>query len=105
MNTRAETNPQTRESGLSRPPASEGTGDTVQLAERLRTDFLQLQALVTVVLSYQVLFATDVGVSQETALAAILGMLSLCGLLMVLPTRVIGTDWFPGILADRKSVV
>ena len=105
MNTRAETNPQTRESGLSRPPASEGTGDTVQLAERLRTDFLQLQALVTVVLSYQVLFATDVGVSQETALAAILGMLSLCGLLMVLPTRVIGTDWFPGILAVIDTVV
>jgi len=71
----------------------------------LRANFIQLQALVTVVLSYQVLFATDVGVSQEMALAAILGMLSLCGLLVVLPTRVISVDWFPGTLAVVDTVV
>ena len=105
MNTRAETNPQTRQGGSSRPPASEGTGATVQPAGRLRADFIQLQALVTVVLSYQVLFATDVGVSQGMALTAIVGMLSLCGLLMVLPIRVIGTDWFPGTLAVVDTVI
>ena len=105
MNTRTETSPQTQQGGSSRPPASEGTGDTVQPVARLRANFIQLQALVTVVLSYQVLFATDVGVSQEMALAAILGMLSLCGLLVVLPTRVISVDWFPGTLAVVDTVV
>jgi len=105
MNTRTETSPQTQQGGSSRPPASERTGDTVQPVARLRANFIQLQALVTVVLSYQVLFATDVGVSQEMALAAILGMLSLCGLLVVLPTRVISVDWFPGTLAVVDTVV
>lgn len=105
MNTCAEANSQTRPGSSSRPPVSEGAGDTVQPVKRLRADFLQLQALVTVVLSYQVLFATDVGVSQEMALTAILVMLSLCGLLMVLPTRVIGAEWFPGTLAVVDTVV
>ncbi len=105
MNTRAETNHQTRQGGSSQPPASEQTGDTVQPVVRLRADCLQLQALVTVVLSYQVLFATDVDVSQGMALTAIAGMLSLCGLLMVLPARVIGADWFPGTLAVVDTVV
>lgn len=82
-----------------------GAVETVQPVERLRANFLQLQALVTVVLSYQVLFATDVGVTQETALVAILGMLSLCGLLMALPVRMISADWFPGTLAVIDTVV
>jgi diguanylate cyclase (GGDEF)-like protein len=90
-----------------RAPAAPPIGavETVQPVERLRANFLQLQALVTVVLSYQVLFATDVGVTQETALAAILGMLSLCGLLMALPVRMISADWFPGTLAVIDTVV
>ena len=105
MNTRTEINTQTQQGGSSRPAASGGTSDRVQLPGRLRADFIQLQALVTVVLSYQVLFATDVGVSQEMALTAIAGMLTLCGLLVVLPARLISADWFPGTLAVVDTVI
>lgn len=105
MNTRAETNSQARQGGSSQPPISEGISETVQPVERLRANFLQLQALVTVVLSYQVLFATDAGVSQGLSLTAIFGMLSFCGLLMVLPTRFIGADWFPGALGVMDTII
>jgi diguanylate cyclase (GGDEF)-like protein len=105
MTARAATNLQTREDGPARPPAFDAMGNTVQPITRIRKDFFQLQALVTVVLSYQVLFAADGGGSQVTALTAILGMLSLCGLLMVLPSRVIGAEWFPGTLAVVDTVV
>lgn len=91
-----------REQGTS-PPS--GAVETAQPMERLRSSFVQLQALVTVVLSYQILFATDAAVAQETALVATLGMLSLCGLLMALPTRVIAAEWFPGTLAVIDTVV
>ncbi|TKS58527.1 MAG: GGDEF domain-containing protein [Nitrospira sp.] len=105
MNTRAETNSQARQGGSSQPPISKGISEMVQPVERLRANFLQLQALVTVVLSYQVLFATDVGVSQGLSLTAIFGMLSFCGLLMVLPTRFIGADWFPGALGVMDTII
>jgi len=90
--------------GLSPPPAI-AVGETVQPVERLRSNFLQLQALVTVVLSYQVLFATDGGVSQGMSLIAIFGMLAFCGLLMVLPSRFIGADWFPGVLGVIDTLI
>lgn len=71
----------------------------------IRRNFFQLQALITVVLSYQVLFAADGGGLQVTALTAIFGMISLCGLLLVLPSRVIGAEWLPGALALVDTVV
>jgi diguanylate cyclase (GGDEF)-like protein len=70
-------------------------GASASWVKRRRANFLQLQALVTVVLSYQLLFAADSGMSQQLMLTVIFGMLALCGLLMVLPTRFIGVDWFP----------
>src|SRR5438093_472786 len=74
-------------------------GDTAQPVTRLRYNFVQLQALVTVVLSYQLLFSRNVSLSQEVQTISILGLLLLCGSLMFLPTRLISGEWFPGALA------
>src|SRR6058998_132584 len=74
-------------------------GDTAQPVTRLRYNFIQLQALVTVVLSYQLLFSRNVSLSQEVQSISILGLLLLCGSMMFLPTRLICSDWFPGALA------
>lgn len=43
-------------SHTTQPALSNMAGDTVQPVTRLRDNFIQLQALVTVVLSYQLLF-------------------------------------------------
>jgi diguanylate cyclase (GGDEF)-like protein len=54
---------------------------------------------VAVVLSYQLLFSSEAALSRELKLVAILGLLSLCGLLMVLPSKFITANWFPGVVA------
>lgn len=104
MKTLAKTQTPTGEEGASRPAPPEGTDETVQPTHRLRANFLQLQALVSVVLSYQLLFSSDALITREMELVSILGMLSLCGLLIVLPSRFIGADWFPGALAIVDTV-
>lgn len=86
-------------------PAFVDGGDSEPWVKRRRANFLQLQALVTVVLSYQLLFGADPGMSQQLMLTAILGMLAFCGLLMVLPIRFIGADWFPVALGLVDAVV
>lgn len=80
-------------------------GEAAQPVERLRSNFLQLQVLVTIVLSYQILFAEGAGVSQLTMLVMILGMFSLCGMLMLIPAPIIRTDWFPGALAVVDTII
>jgi len=87
------------------PPAFVDGGESAPWVKRRRANFLQLQALVTVVLSYQLLFAADAGMSQQLMLTAILGMLAFCGLLMVLPIRFIGADWFPVALGVVDAVM
>ncbi|HLZ35274.1 MAG TPA: EAL domain-containing protein, partial [Nitrospira sp.] len=79
-----------------KPP---GTDSAVQTVEHLRSSYIQLQALVAVVLSYQLLFSADTLVSPDLKLGAILTLLSTCGLLMVLPVRFMHADWFPGLVA------
>ena len=105
MKTHTAVNAQARPGGVPPPAMAEGIGETVQSVERLRANFVQLQALVTVVLSYQMLFATDVAVPQVVSLTAVLGMLAFCGLLMVLPTKFIGADWFPGALGVFDTII
>jgi diguanylate cyclase (GGDEF)-like protein len=82
-----------------------GSGATSQPVKRLRANYLQLQALVTIVLSYQMLFATDTAGSQEVPLTVIVGMLTFCSLLIVLPNRFIVADWFPGVLGIVDTVI
>lgn len=68
-------------------------------SSQARSSFLQLQALVAVILSYQVLF-TQAGVFLgETQLAAVLGLLLTCAAIMVAPERWVSASWFPGVLA------
>lgn len=80
-------------------PGFGGTGGAGLSARGLRTIFIQLQALIAVVLSSQLLFADDSLLSTEARFSAILGLLSLCGLLVVLPNRLINANWFPGAVA------
>ena len=65
----------------------------------LRSSYIQLQALVAVVLSYQLLFSSDSFVSQDIKFLAILTLLSSCGLIMVIPAKWMSADWFPGLMA------
>ena len=66
---------------------------------RTRFNFLQLQALVTVVLSYQVLFGGDESFPPEVHLPTVLGLLLTCAIIMFLPDRWVSATWFPGGLA------
>ena len=76
-----------------------GTSSTGQTFAHLRSSYIQLQALVSVVLSYQLLFSADTFASQDLKLVAILTLLSSCGVLMVIPARFMLLDWFPGLVA------
>jgi diguanylate cyclase (GGDEF)-like protein len=58
-----------------------------------------------VVLSSQLLFAAESQLSRDVRLTTILGLVGFCGLLMVLPTRWIHADWFPGAVAVIDTVV
>jgi diguanylate cyclase (GGDEF)-like protein len=89
----------------SQPPASYGSGATSSSVGSLRSTFIQLQALIAVVLSTQLLFAADSQLSHEARLTTILGLLGFCGLLMVLPNRWINADWFPGAVAVIDTIV
>lgn len=70
-----------------------------QLVGRLRSNFIQLQALVSVVLSYRLLFSQSAAIAQEVKIIWNFGLLLLCGSITVLPPRLLSTDWFSGILA------
>jgi diguanylate cyclase (GGDEF)-like protein len=72
---------------------------SAQTVTRRRHNFLQLQALVSVVLSYQLLFSENAAISQEGQIVWIFGLLLVCAALMILPARLINADWFPGALA------
>lgn len=100
MTTRVDTNSQAQPCGAVSP-----VSDGAPTSGRLRGHFIQLQTLVTVVLCYQMLFSSHALISQELQLLSILGLLSLCGLLMALPARMLGADWFPGTLAVIDTVV
>lgn len=81
------------------PVLSDAAGEPVQLFSQLRINFIQLQALVTVVLSYQLLFGSNVLISTDVQMMLILCLLLICGALIILPARLISADWFPGALA------
>jgi diguanylate cyclase (GGDEF)-like protein len=64
-----------------------------------RSQLIQLQTLVTVVLSYQLLFGPDALLSSEAQRVTLLLLMMICGSLIVLPDWMIGTSWFPATLA------
>jgi len=81
------------------PVLSDVAGEPVLPLSHLRTSFVQLQALVTLVLSYQLLFSPNALISWEAEITLILGLLLFCGTLIILPARLISAEWFPGVLA------
>ena len=94
--------PSSRESPKPEPSQAvtcETVGGTSQTFEHLRASYIQLQALVAVVLSYQLLFSAESFVSQDVKFLAILTLLGSCGLVMVIPARLLNADWFPGLMA------
>ena len=64
-----------------------------------RFQVLLLQTLVSIVLSYQLLFSKESNLSGEAGLFAILCLILLTAGLMVVPIRVLWTAWFTGALA------
>ena len=77
---------------------------TANSFEYLRSSYIQLQALVAVVLSYQLLFSAESFVSEDVKFLAILTLLGSCGFIMVLPARWMSADWFPGLMALGDTV-
>lgn len=79
-------------------------GDKTAIGQ-IRHNFLQLQALVTVVLSYQVLFTDQSVLDRPAQLPAVLGLMLTCAVIMIVPNRWIWAGWFPGALALGDTVI
>ncbi len=74
-------------------------------AAQTRAKFLQLQTLVSVILSYQVLFGQQFSVPHDVQLASILGLLLTCAAIIILPPNLIESSWFPGFLALSDTAI
>ncbi len=72
---------------------------------KIRHNFLQLQALVSVVLSYQVLFAQHTVLPVAVQLPAVLGLMMSCVVVMVVPDRWVWSAWFPAALALADTAI
>ena len=70
-----------------------------------RFQVLLLQTLVTIVLSYELLFSKESDLASETGQFAILCMLLVVAGLMIIPVRVLGTGWFTGALALGDTAI
>lgn len=81
---------------LSGTPEQDSPDPTVAQA---RSQLIELQALVTVVLSYQLLFSPEALLSVDALRVAILLLMLTCGSLIVLPDAMIGASWFAASLA------
>jgi len=70
-----------------------------------RAQFVLLQTLVTIVLSYQVLFSGETLLSLESKQILTLGLLLALASVMILPTRVMSAKWFVGVLVSGDTVL
>ncbi|MGH7164566.1 MAG: ATP-binding protein [Nitrospiraceae bacterium] len=70
-----------------------------------RSLFIQQQTLVTIVLSYQLLFSHDALLSVEGQEYVILGLMVLVAGLMALPAWLVEAAWFPAALAVTDTAV
>ncbi|MEK9172661.1 MAG: PAS domain S-box protein [Nitrospirota bacterium] len=77
----------------------------VAVANPHRAQFVLLQTLVTVVLSYQVLFSEETRLPLESKEAITLGLLLALASVMVLPTRVMSAKWFVGALVSGDTAL
>ena len=70
-----------------------------------RAHVVLLQTLVTIVLSYQLLFSSSTALDQEEKEFIILGLMILVFLLMVVPLRMLEAAWFTGVLVLGDTVL
>lgn len=87
------------------PLASETPESAVTTGAPNRTHFIQQQTLVTVVLSYQLLFSPTDALIAGVKEYIVLGLLLLIAGLMVLPGRVVEASWFPVTLALGDTAI
>lgn len=83
-------------------------GDPPRLAAAAdpnRAQFVLLQTLVTVVLSYQVLFSGDTLLTLESKEALTLGLLLVLGSVMLMPVWVMSAKWFVGALVSADTAI
>lgn len=74
-------------------------------ADPNRAQFVLLQTLVTVVLSYQVLFSEDTLLTLESKEALTLGLLLVLGSVMLMPAWVMSAKWFVGALVSADTAL
>ncbi|MDO8546170.1 MAG: PAS domain S-box protein [Nitrospirales bacterium] len=70
-----------------------------------RAQFVLLQTLVTVVLSYQVLFSEETRLPLESKEAITLGLLLALASVMLIPARVMAAKWFVGALVVADTAL
>ncbi len=64
-----------------------------------------LQTLVTIVLSYQLLYSRDTDLTSETQQLLVVGLLLIIAVLMILPARALRTNWFTGSLVVGDTAI
>lgn len=70
-----------------------------------RQGFVLLQTLVTIVLSYELLFSHETLLTIEVGQLLILGLLLTVGVLIVLPAKVMEAAWFTGSLVVADTAI
>lgn len=83
----------------------EPQADAASLAPAGRRGFVLLQTLVTIVLSYQLLFGQETILTVEVRHLLIVGLLSTVAVLTVLPARVVEANWFTGSLVVADTAM
>ena len=86
---------------MSAPPSP---GSAVR-APSNRAQFLLLQTVITIALSYQLLFSHDAVLTFASQEVVILGLLLLLGGLMVFPARFLGDGRFVGAVMLTDTVL
>lgn len=70
-----------------------------------RQGFVLLQTLVTIVLSYELLFSQETLLTIEVGQLLILGLLLTVGVLIVLPAKAMEAAWFTGSLVVADTAI
>lgn len=83
----------------------EPQADVASLEPTGRPGFVLLQALVTIVLSYQLLFSQETILTVEARQLLIAGLLSTVAVLALLPAKVMDAGWFTGLLVVADTAI
>lgn len=87
------------------PTAESLRTGAVSLDPSGRGGMVLLQTLVTIVLSYQLLFSRSALLAVEDTQFLVLGLLTLLVVLIALPAKVAATSWFAGALVVGDTAV